>query len=279
MTTQDGASDFENSIESDHLNSSGDGELDLKTGNASSAQKPIGASVRRGFFFVSLIALVAVAVFLATNQRNKTVDDELFGPPNDVAALIQKVEQSVVLVECGDGVGTGFVTNYVIETQGFASVIVTNHHVIDECIDSSSNLTVRTGPDHKGRPQVKLTKWDEENDLAIIEIDEYLPALKEAEFYAERGWWTMAMGNPSDPDFEEVLKNSTTFGNISFVLDEYWNYTSATINGGNSGGPLVNSRGELIGINTLAGASTEGGVWNLAIDAAVLCKNLYKCDE
>ena len=87
------------------------------------------------------------------------------------------------------------------------------------------------------------------------------------------------MGNPSDPDFEEVLKNSTTFGNISFVLDEYWNYTSATINGGNSGGPLVNSRGELIGINTLAGASTEGGVWNLAIDAAVLCKNLYKCDE
>jgi S1-C subfamily serine protease len=279
MTTQDGVSDFENSIESDHLNSSGDGELDLETGRPSSAQKLIGGSVRLGILLISLMALVAAAVFLVTNQRNKIVDAGLFGPPEDVAALIQKVEQSVVLVECGDGVGTGFVTNYVIETQGFASVIVTNHHVIDECIDSSSNLTVRTGPDHKGRPKVKLTKWDEENDLAIIEIDEYLPGLKEAEFYAERGWWTMAMGNPYDGDFDEVLRNSTTFGNISFVLDEYWNYTSATINGGNSGGPLVNSRGELIGINTLGGASTEDGVWNLAIDAAVLCKNLYKCDE
>ena len=115
----------------------------------------------------------------------------------------------------------------------------------------------------------------------LLEIDEALPRLANAENFAKRGWWTMAIGNPVDTDFDEyeVLYNSTTFGNISFVLDELWNYTSATINGGNSGGPLVNSRGELIGINSIAGASTEGGVWNIAVDSDALCEQIYDCGD
>jgi S1-C subfamily serine protease len=49
----------------------------------------------------------------------------------------------------------------------------------------------------------------------------------------------------------------------SGVLDDYWNYSSATLNRGNLGGPLVNSRGELIGINTLASSGLDEGVWNV----------------
>ena len=208
---------------------------------------------------------------------------DLFQPPKDLSSLISKVEESVVAIECEaneDGIwsyGTGFVMETEPETDGFESVIVTNHHVIEDCIDSGNELIVLTGVDQSGTPLVKLVRWDEENDLAIIEIDEFLPGLLQSDTFAERGWWTMAMGNPLDTDFEEatVLYNSTTFGYISYVLDEKWNYTSATINGGNSGGPLVNSRGELIGINTLASASTEDGVWNKAVDSAILCEKIY----
>ena len=245
---------------------------------------------------LSIASLLLAGYSLSKNTNSKTlpvestgnsvaVDDiDLFYPPKDLPALILKVQQSVVAIECEskekDGIwmyGTGFVLEREAETDGFSSVIVTNHHVIEDCINPDNELIVRTGFDQSGTPLLRILRWDEENDLAIIEIDEYLPGLEGAETFAYRGWWTMAIGNPLDTDFEEttVLYNSTTFGHISYVLNEEWNYTSATINGGNSGGPLVNSRGELIGINTLAGASTEYGVWNIAVDSQILCEKIY----
>ena len=244
---------------------------------------------------VSVLSLFLAGYSITQNVNNETlpiestgesvaVDEfDLFSPPKDLQGLILKVEESVVAIECEskekDGIwnyGTGFVIEREVETDGFKSVIVTNHHVIEDCINPDNELIVRTGFDQSGTPQASLLRWDEENDLAIIEIDEYIPGLVGAETFADTGWWSMAMGNPLGPDFEEsVLYNSATFGHISKVLNEYWNYTSATVNGGNSGGPLVNSRGELIGINTLASASTEDGVWNLAVDSAILCEKLY----
>jgi serine protease Do len=212
----------------------------------------------------------------------KTEGIDLFQPPKDLSSFIATVEESVVAIECEsdeDGIwnfGSGFVLDTAAETSGFESVIVTNHHVIEDCIDSENELVVLTGADQSGTPRAVILRWDEENDLAVIEIDEDIIGLTGAETYAERGWWTMAMGSPLGPDSDEsVLYNSTTYGYISYVQDDYWNYTSATVNGGNSGGPLVNSRGELIGINTQAGASTEGGVWNIAVDSAVLCEKIY----
>ena len=244
---------------------------------------------------ISVVSLLLAGYSLSKNVNNATLsvestgesvaveDIDLFYPPKDLPSLILKVEESVVAIECEskekNGVwmyGTGFVLEREAETDGFKSVIVTNHHVIEDCINPDNELIVRTGFDQSGTPQASLLRWDEENDLAIIEIDEYIPGLVGAETFADTGWWTMAMGNPIGPDLEEsVLYNSATFGHISKVLNEYWNYTSATVNGGNSGGPLVNSRGELIGINTLASASTEYGVWNVAVDSAILCEKIY----
>jgi S1-C subfamily serine protease len=244
--------------------------------------------------FISFLSLLVAGYSLFKNQSIEPTsselgadpaisgDADLFQPPRDLAGLIAKVEKSVVAIECEsdeNGIwnyGSGFVMDTDPETSGFQSVVVTNHHVIEECIDSQNELVVLTGADQSGSPRVVILRWDEENDLAIIEIDEDLTGLTGADNYGERGWWTMAMGSPLGPDSDQsVLYNSTTFGYISYVLNKNWNFTTATINGGNSGGPLVNSRGELIGINTLAAASTEGGVWNVAVDSAIVCEKIY----
>jgi S1-C subfamily serine protease len=205
--------------------------------------------------------------------------NDLFDGPADLPAVIEEVSRSVVEVACGDGSGTGFATNIKVDdpSSGFMTVIVTNYHVIEDCGDDA--IIVRTGDEGVEAADAVVTGTDPENDLALIDITTDLPPLKVADTFAEPGWWSMAVGNPSDPDFDTVLRNYVTVGHIGKVLDQYWNFTSAIINPGNSGGPLVNARGELIGITTLAGASTEGGVWNIAVDSDALCKVLIDCNN
>jgi hypothetical protein len=83
---------------------------------------------------------------------------------------------------------------------------------------------------------------------------------------------------PTTRHLDEVLDRYVSIGYIGSVLDGYFNYTSATLNRGNSGGPLVNSRGELIGINTFATSGLDNGVWNIAVDSDILCEKLYNCE-
>jgi S1-C subfamily serine protease len=239
--------------------------------------------------FFSVAALAFSLFVFMDNQQGSTSSSngsdtafalDLFNPPKDLPDLIEQVEKSLVAIEC-NGYGSGFAMDLEPSIKGMKSVIVTNHHVIKDCINSDYELVVLVGENQAIKPKVELWDWDKVNDLALIEIDVFVPPLKEAEDFAKRGWWTMAIGSPVDTDFDPyvVLYNSTTFGQISYVWEETYNYTSATINGGNSGGPLVNSRGELIGINTFAEASTEGGVWNIAVDSEVLCEKLLDCSS
>jgi S1-C subfamily serine protease len=204
-----------------------------------------------------------------------------FEAPEDLDALIKKVGASVVDIYCesGDGSGgTGFAYDDEPVTDGYATTLVTNHHVIESCWDSGTEVVVYIGEEYETEVKGIIAGVDEENDLALIEIKENLPLIYSAEDFAEPGWWSMAIGNPLDEDIEEVLDRYVSIGYIGFVLDGYYNYTSATLNRGNSGGPLVNSRGELIGINTFATSGLDNGIWNIAVDSDILCEKLYNCD-
>jgi S1-C subfamily serine protease len=238
---------------------------------------------------LAVIALVislfsAAAAGYALNEVLSTTgrlgDWNYYAAPADLESLIGEAEQSIVVILC-EGTGTGFAFDLEVKEPGYGSVIVTNHHVIEDCIDDPSEIEIYTYEEFEKPAEFRIRGVDEGNDLALIEIVEELPALEASDFYAQRGWWSMAIGNPVDTDFEDPIRldNSTTFGEISYVLNDYWNYTSATINGGNSGGPLLNNRGHVIGINTLASASTEDGVWNIAVDSDALCDELVDCDE
>lgn len=229
---------------------------------------------------------VVVILFLLfrMGQLQSQVDDitstqgsvSLFDEPVDLEAFIDTVSESVVDISCANSGGTGFAYKLDGLDPGYRTFIVTNYHVVDDCVEGDGGLSVTHGGDERIATKSEMYGWDEENDLALIQIEEELPALVDAETFARPGWWTMAIGNPGTDN--GALFNATSFGHIVGVEDRYYNYTSAVINRGNSGGPLVNSAGELIGINTEVRRSYADGFWNIAVDSDVLCMKIVKCD-
>lgn len=214
----------------------------------------------------------------ATIAPENVEDADLYEQPVDLEGFIDKISKSVVYINCGSKSGTGFA--YDLNTTKldpeFNTWVITNHHVIDECVDGTNVVNVYTGGEKLLPTKSELWRWDEENDLALLQISTPIPTLKSAEYFAEPGWWSMAIGNPGNEVID--ITNATTFGNIIGVKDKYFNATSAVINHGNSGGPLVNSRGELLGINTLGYVSQSEGLWNIAVDSDVLCEQIINCD-
>lgn len=144
--------------------------------------------------------------------------------------------------------GSGFI----IDPSG---IIVTNNHVIDGADSIEVTLTDGTSLD------AKLLGVDSKTDLAVLKVepDEPLTAVKFGDSRKVRiGEWVLAIGNPFG------LGGSVTLGIVSArgrTLDgPYDNFiqTDAAINKGNSGGPLFNMAGEVVGINT-AILSPSGG--------------------
>jgi serine protease Do len=230
--------------------------------------------------------VVETAITVAPSVTSNTDDEipeepsdtaDLYVAPTNVEAFIDKVAESLVLIECADSSGTGFAYEISGLEEGYKTFIVTNHHVIEDCIDDADALTVSHGEDYKLTTNSSLFDHDEENDLALIQVEADIVRIPESKTFASSGWWNMAIGNPIGDT--ELLFNATTFGHIVAVDRERYNFTSAIINPGNSGGPLVNSRGELIGINTFSWASTEDGVANIAVDSDLLCVKIIDCGD
>ncbi len=148
-----------------------------------------------------------------------------------------------------NSLGSGFV----IDPSGF---VVTNNHVIEGADDIEVIF-----PDGS-KLKAKLVGTDPKTDLSVLKVEPEKP-LKAVRFGDSRqmriGDWVMAIGNPFG------LGGTVTVGIISargrnINAGPYDNFiqTDAAINKGNSGGPLFNMRGEVIGINT-AIISPSGG--------------------
>ncbi|NBX52060.1 MAG: Do family serine endopeptidase [Proteobacteria bacterium] len=148
-------------------------------------------------------------------------------------------------------IGSGFI----ISPDGY---IVTNGHVIEDSVDININL-------HDGsKYKAKLVGVDKKTDLALLKINSS-KELKFAKFgdsnKSRIGDWAIVIGNPYG------LGGSVSIGIISArgrdintgQLDEYIQ-TDAAINKGNSGGPLFNSKGEVVGINSAIFSPSGGSV-------------------
>jgi serine protease Do len=159
-----------------------------------------------------------------------------------------------------NSLGSGFI----IDPSG---IVVTNNHVISEADEITVILNDGT------RLKAELIGKDQKTDLALLRVkpDKPLKAVKFGESEKLRlGEWVIAIGNPFS------LGGSVTAGIVSarnrdINSGPYDNYiqTDASINRGNSGGPLFNLDGEVVGINT-AIISPSGG--SIGIGFAVPAK-------
>jgi len=147
--------------------------------------------------------------------------------------------------------GTGFI----IANDGY---IATNNHVIENATEI--NVTLSDGSKYKA----KVVGIDKKSDLAVIKInaDKILPFAKFGDSSKARiGDWIIIIGNPYG------LGGSVSVGivsargrSINGDADRDFIQTDAAINKGNSGGPMFNIKGEVIGINTALFSPSGGNV-------------------
>jgi len=162
--------------------------------------------------------------------------------------------------------GSGFI----ISSDGY---ILTNNHLVGE----SEEIKVELADGQK--LTAKIIGTDVDSDVAVIKIDaDSLPHLELGDSdVLEVGEWVLAIGNPLGLSHTVTAGIVSAKGRSGFGLAEYENFiqTDAAINFGNSGGPLINLDGEVVGINT----AIYGSTGNIGIGFAIpinMAKHVYK---
>jgi S1-C subfamily serine protease len=208
----------------------------------------------------SIVSVIATLSYVSSStpstpheEANKSVSEPT--TPNsptttypDLSIVAEQATDAIVYITDNySGHGSGVI----ISEDGY---VITNLHVVNEMYD----IRVRTTDDKYHNASV--VGYDEENDIALLKIEcddsttfSYLP-FGDSEAL-RTGEWVLAMGYPYDLDL------TTTVGVVSgkVRLNGAYSTTSyiqsdALINPGNSGGALINTNGELVGINTEMGA-------------------------
>ena len=219
----------------------------------------------------------------AALMSDETVNDEgsgrlqLVGNDNEISpvvAIAEKVTPSVVGVKTfgtaytywgqripNQELGSG--SGIIYSEDGY---IITNYHVIEDA--TSVMITLSDGTEYDAR----IVGSDSSSDLAVLKVEATnLPAAEFGDSAAlQIGELVVAIGNPLG------YENTVTDGIVSGLNRQLTDYidsatliqTNATINSGNSGGALVNSRGEVVGINSakLVASNAEGMGFALSIN-------------
>ena len=179
----------------------------------------------------------------------------------DVTQIVAKVDPAVATIHCPHGTGSGFV----VDDRG---ILVTNCHVV-----AGEGEAVAVFPDKTTYRILGVLAFVPGKDLTLLKIDpgtRKLPSLRLAETAPAKGEKVYAFGAPlgmsgsvSDGLVAAVRRGQEVRENLQdlsgrdvyvqsmhYDLDAGWIQTTAPISPGNSGGPLVNGRGEVVGVNT-----------------------------
>jgi serine protease Do len=171
---------------------------------------------------------------------------------NTTIAVYENASKAVVSIRAQGAVGAGAI----VDSQG---LIITNSHVVQG--SRLVRVNTSTGNTYSGR----VLAVDRRNDLALVQIQtqEKLPSIQLARMSAKVGQRVYAIGNPFG------LDRTLTVGTLSRIAPNGDLQTDAALNPGNSGGPLLNSMGELLGINK-AILSPSGGSSGIGFATSII---------
>jgi putative serine protease PepD len=179
----------------------------------------------------------------------------------DTAKVVATAQDAVFTIYTNQAQGTAFA---VFPTDDGGTWLATNSHVVENAIRADRSVRLVQG-DRSWRGQVAT--WADRPDVALIRVAGDLPTLSLAAS-PKVGDQVLAYGSPVG------LPDTVTKGIVSAVRGDYLQ-TDAQINHGNSGGPLLNVRGEVVGITTydLEGGGSGLGV---AISMPAFCRAVFQ---
>lgn len=190
-----------------------------------------------------------------------------------ISTTREQISQSwggIYTQEIPEGVGTGFI----VDEKGY---ILTNSHVVSD--GKAKTITVQLTD---GREEHGTVLWNDSSlDLAIIKIkakDLIAAELGDSDT-VKIGSYAAAIGNPLGLEFDRTVTQGgisglnrtitvTSGGGFQGATMEGLIQTDAAINSGNSGGPLLNNKGQVIGINTAKASIGEGMGFAIPINVA-----------
>lgn len=223
-------------------------QLSATSQELSESMKAYEAQTQRNFNDVTASLSVLTTQVSQQNQESSSLQEEiklLKSSKGDFSGVIEDAVKSVVTVRTDHSLGTGFI----VDERGY---VVTNFHVIA----GARRLAISTA--ERQLLQAQFIGADRFRDLALLKIEGNYRALQLADSdKLQVGNKVVAIGNPLGLSF------TVTEGIISALervgpngLAEYIQ-TDVSLNPGNSGGPLINTQGRVVGINNFKIGNAE----------------------
>lgn len=185
----------------------------------------------------------------------------------ELSELAERVERSVFTVaDVGSGAVAG--SGFVVRGKGGRSLVVTNFHVVsDQWLAGQSSVALRQADQTFFG---NILRVSEAADLAVISVPQRFPSLQLADTSPVPGDTVLVIGSPLG------LEGTVTTGVVSALRGSYLQF-SAPISPGNSGGPVVNEAGEVVGVATekFVGPGVEG--LSFAVSVETLCGSVLSC--
>lgn len=171
--------------------------------------------------------------------------------PAVVTISTKGTEYMGIFAQNVEGIGSGFIIN----EEGY---ILTNYHVVELAVSNNTKdvtVILSDGQEVSG----KVVNYDQTRDIAMVKLAEGTKVPAVAELGDSDGLYVgqevVAIGTPLGKNFAQTLTKGVVSGinrNLTTSGGKTGDYiqTDAAINSGNSGGPLINTRGQVVGINT-----------------------------